>query len=304
VRISAPYAATVEILRAQADVTVRGFKSAVVVRACEGDLLLRHCDSADLGTVHGSLRVHDLAGDLKARTVGGDAKLRHILGAVELEAGGDVRIENPVSRAQIRTGGDASIAILPKPGTENRIVAHGDLRCYLPAGASAVVEAKAGGDVFVRLPSPGKESQTPTESAVFPLTLGKGDARLTLEADGDLWIGGWMDVDSWGEWRELGRDMGQLGMEFGMLAGEFGRWAERNMREKFTDYERQLRRKMDESRFARGRRSSGWDARPSQPPSPSGAGESERLSILERLQQGKITVDEAERLLAALEKNG
>ena len=119
-----------------------------------------------------------------------------------------------------------------------------------------------------------------------------------------------MDVDSWGEWRELGRDMGQLGMEFGMLAGEFGRWAERNLHEKFDQYDKRLRRRMEENKFGRDRRYSTWDATPSRPPtppappSPPGAGESERLSILEMLQKGKISVDEAERLLSAIEKNG
>jgi hypothetical protein len=302
-----PYNSKVEVVWAGADLVIREVKSAVVIGECMGDLLLRHCDGADLGTVHGSLKVRDLGGDLKARKVSGDAKLRHVLGAVEMEAGGDVRIEHPVSRAQIRAGGDASVAILPKPGSENSIAAHGDLRCYLPSGASAIVDGKAGGDTFVRLPSAGKESQSPMENGSLPVTLGKGEARLRVEAEGDLWIGGWMDVDSWGEWRELGHDMGQMGMEFGMLAGEFGRWVERNMHDKFDQYDKRLRRKMEEGKFARDHRRYSWNEtppRPPTPPSPPGAGESERLSILDMLQKGKITVDEAERLLSALEKSG
>ncbi len=302
--LKVPFNAKVEVLWAGADLIVRDIKSAVAIHESAGDVILRHCDSADLGTVKGDLKVRDLGGDLKAQSVAGDAKLRHVLGAVELEAGGDVRIEHPVSRAQIRAGGDASVAILPKPGSENSIVAHGDLRCYLPSGASVVVEGKVGGDSFVRFPAAGKETQPATENGSLPLTLGKGEARLRLEAEGDLWIGGWMDVDSWGEWRELGRDMGQMGMEFGMLAGEFGRWVERNMHDKFSEYDKRLRRKMEENKFAQDRRRYSWNA-PSQPAqSTPGAGESERLSILDMLQKGKITVDEAERLLTALEKHG
>jgi hypothetical protein len=298
-----PFNAKVEVVSAQADLVVRDIKSNVAIRQCAGDLVLRHCDSAELGEVRGSLNVRDIGGNLKAQTVTGDAKLRHVLGAVELEAGGDVRVEHPVSQARIRSGGDASVAILPKPGTENRIFARGDLRCYLPSGASIIVEGKAGGDAFMRYPSAENESQTPLKNGPFTVTLGKGEARLSLEADGDLWIGGWMDVDSWGEWRELGHDMGQLGMEFGMLAGEFGRWVERNMHEKFDQYDKRLRRKMEEARFARDRRYA-WDVTPPRPPSPPGTGENERLSILDMLQKGKITVDEAERLLSALEKSG
>ena len=302
-----PYTAKVEVVWTGADLVVRDVKSTVVIRECMGDLLLRHCDGADLGTIHGSLKVRDIGGDLKARNVSGDAKLRHVLGAVEMEAGGDVRIEHPVSQAQIRAGGDVSAAVLPKPGSENSIAAHGDLRCYLPPGVSVVVDGKAGGDTFVRLPSAGKESQSPMENGSLPVTLGKGEARLRLEAEGDLWIGGWMDVDSWGEWRELGHDMGQMGMEFGMLAGEFGRWVERNMHDKFDQYDKRLRRRMEENKFGRDRRRSTWNEtppRPPTPPSPPGAGESERFSILDMLQKGKISVDEAERLLTALEKSG
>jgi hypothetical protein len=272
-----------------------------------GDLLLRHCESADLGTVHGGLTVRDLGGDLKAQSVAGDAKLRHVLGAVELEAGGDVRMDQPASRVQIRAGGDASVAVLPKPGSENSVVAHGDLRCYLPPGASVVVDGKAGGDTFVRQLSGGKGPQPPLGDGSLPVTFGKGEARLKVEASGDLWIGGWINIDSWGEWRELGHDMGQMGMEFGMLAGEFGRWVERNMHDKFDEYDKRLRRKMEEGKFVRDNRRYSWNAAPPRPPSPSspaGAGESERLSILDMLQKGKINVDEAERLLTALEKNG
>jgi hypothetical protein len=307
-RIRAPFNAKIEVVLARADLVVRDIKTAVVIRECGGDLILRHCESADLGTVRGDLRVRDVGGDLKAQIVSGDAKLRQVLGAVELEAGGDVRIEQPVSQARIRAGGDASVALLPKPGTESRIYAKGDLRCYLPAGVSVVVDGKAGGDTFLRYPSSEKESQAPSKNYDFPVTLGKGEARLFLESDGDLWLGGWMDVDTWGEWRELGRDMGQLGMEFGMLAGEFGRWVERNMHEKFDEYDKRMRRKMEDSRFARDRRYSVWEAptppRPASPPSAPAAGESERLSILDMLQKGKISVDEAERLLSALEKTG
>jgi hypothetical protein len=298
-----PYNAKVEVVSAQADLVVRDIKSTVVIRQCSGDLTLRHCESADLGVLTGSLKAHDIGGNLKAQSIRGDAKLRHVLGTVELETGGDVRIEQPVSQAQIRAGGDASVAILPKPGTDNLISAKGDLRCYLPSGASVVIEGKAGGDTFQRYPSAGKESQSPSDNRSFPATFGKGEARLRLEADGDLWIGGWMDVDSWGEWRELGHDMGQLGMEFGMLAGEFGRWVERNMHEKFDEYDKRLRRKMEEAKFAADRRRSSWNANPPRPQSAPGAGESERLSILDMLQKGKITVDEAERLLSAIEKS-
>jgi hypothetical protein len=307
VRIRVPFAARVEVILARADLVVRDIKTAVVVRECAGDLILRHCDSAELETIRGDLRVQDMGGDLKAQNVSGDAKLRQVLGAVNLEAGGDVRVEQPVPQARIRAGGDASVALLPKPGSENRIYAKGDLRCYLPTGASVVLDGKAGGDTFFRLPIAEKESQPPAKENSFPVTLGKGEARLALEADGDLWIGGWMDVDSWGEWRELGHDVGQLGMEFGMLAGEFGRWVERNMHEKFDQYDKRMRRKMEESKFGRDRRRYAWDEtppRPPMPPSPPGAGESERLSILEMLQKGKISVDEAERLLSALEKSG
>jgi hypothetical protein len=300
-----PFNATVEVIWTGADLVVRDVKSTVVIRECMGDLLLRHCDGADLGTVHGSLKVRDIGGDLKARKVSGDAKLRHVLGAVEMEAGGDVRIEHPVSRAQIRAGGDASVAIFPKPGSDSSIAAHGDLRCYLPPGASAVVEGKAGGDTFVRLPAVGKETQSPMENGSLPVTLGKGEARLRLEAEGDLWIGGWMDVDSWGEWRELGHDMGQMGMEFGMLAGEFGRWVERNMHDKFDQYDKRLRRKMEDGKFAHDRHLHrySWNATSQPAQSTPGAGDSERLSILDMLQKGKISVDEAERLLSALEKS-
>jgi hypothetical protein len=64
---------------------------------------------------------------------------------------------------------------------------------------------------------------------------------------------------------------------------------------------------MEEGKFARDHRRYSWNEtppRPPTPPSPPGAGESERLSILDMLQKGKITVDEAERLLSALEKSG
>ncbi len=302
--LKVPFTAKVEVVKAGADLVVRDLKTSVVVRECMGDVILRHCDSADLGIVQGDLKIRDLGGDLKAQKISRDAKLRHVLGAVELDAGGDVRIEQPAAQVQIRAGGDASIAVLPKPGSENSIVAHGDLRCYLPSGASVVVEGKAGGDSFVRLPTDGKETQPVSENGSLPVTLGKGEARLRLEAEGDLWIGGWMDVDSWGEWRELGRDMGQMGMEFGMLAGEFGRWVERNMHDKFSQYDKRLRRKMEESKFTQDRRRYSWNAPSPQSPSATGAGESERLSILDMLQKGKITVDEAERLLTALEKKG
>ncbi|HEY5118313.1 MAG TPA: hypothetical protein VII90_02560, partial [Anaerolineales bacterium] len=65
-----------------------------------------------------------------------------------------------------------------------------------------------------------------------------------------------------------------------------------------------LRRKMEEGKFARDHRRYSWNANPPQSQPAPGTGESERLSILDMLQKGKISVDEAERLLSALEKSG
>jgi SHOCT-like domain len=297
-RVHVPSAASIEITEAGGDVVVREVKSTVSIRRCGGDLLVRHCERANLGSISGDLRARDVLGGLKAEKVGGDARLSQVADTVEIAAGGDVRIENPVAQALVQAHGDAAVAILPKPGTESRISAGGDLRVFLPAEVSVVLDGKAVGNTVIRYVS-GKDPQASVVSGPLPVTIGKGEARLTLDAGGDLWIGGWMDADAWGDWRELGRDMGQLGMEFGMLAGEFGRWVESNMREKFSEYDRRLRQKIDESRARRGY---GWSGNPPRPPSATGAGENERLSILQMLQQGKITVDEAERLFAALEK--
>lgn len=294
-----PFGATLEVGHGDADVSIREVRFGVAVSECGGDLRLRHCGGAVVGTVHGDLQIRDLVGNVKAEKISGDANLRHITGVVELSAGGDVRIEHPVSQARIEAGGDASVAIKPEAGSENRITAHGDVHCYLPVEASVKVNGLSGGDVAIHHSAlPQDQTPAPADRS-FQVTLGKGEAQLALSAGGDLWMGGWMDVDSWGEWRELGKDMGQLGMEFGMLAGEFGRWMERNLHDKFSEYDKRIRRKIDD-KAGSARRWGAWETA-TQRPAPA-ADENDRLKILEMLQSGKISVDEAERLLAALEK--
>jgi hypothetical protein len=215
--------------------------------------------------------------------------------------GGDLRLSHVEGAAQATSGGDAQVSLQPPPGTRSIIQAGGDLRCALPEQASVRVQIFAGGDMRVAVPTECEE-----EGEGCLVRLGEEEAELELRAGGDLSLRSgeskWVQPEvDFGEavaasvGAELGAQMADLESKLEGLSGELSFDTGRIGRRLRHAVERG-HRKAERARRLAEAVSGIAPGIPDELPT-----EEERMIILQMLEQGKLSVDQADNLLQALE---
>ncbi len=293
------------------DASFRGFSGDVSVRTVGGSLNLRSVGAAAVETVGGRVTARQLAGALSVDRAGGGAVVDQIQGDVRLPSlGGDVRLSRAEGEVQITAGGDAKVSLSPQEDANSDVTAGGDLNCYVAENASVHITLIAGGDVRLAVPVDATDIPGGCE-----IQLGDSKAELKLNCGGDLILRTGADAEE-----VAAVDLGEA------IAARVGAEIEAHMfdieegltglgdRLQTFDSDKignkirvsiekaQRKAAKAQRKAARHRRTAtaiksidfGTSAG-------NGASEKERLMILRMLEEGKISVEEAETLLGALD---
>jgi hypothetical protein len=200
---------------------------------------------------------------------------------------------------------DVVVHLDPKPGQEYYVLAGDDILVILPPDANATLSMH-GDNINVDIP--GVELEDTTSRTVV---LGEGVAKINLNAGGDLVVTSRQDAaesaSEYGNFAGMMFDWGGFGRELGQnisrRAQEAAERAARKAEAAGRRAERQLERQFGKHAGRRGARFSwSWDS--SQMPRASKAdpvSDEERMTILRMLAEKKISSEEAEKLLSALE---
>jgi hypothetical protein len=308
--LSAPVGATIEAETVGGDFAITGIEGEVAVRTVGGDVVGRRSGQLTFETVGGSASIRAVAGHLSVDSMGGDARIDGVEGDARLRSiGGDLKLAQASGVVDINAGGDARVAFSPHGKQESSIAAGGDIDCHLGAEASVEVYLSVGGDLRLAVPS---EMESTSKGSI--VKLGKGEATLKLSSGGDL------NLRSGGEGVNLdlgdaiaariGAEMQAEMAELEVQLRDFGDRVESDFNteriaQKMQRAVDKAQRKAEKARnraerkmnklstrqvdinFGRQKRSSSM--------------EEERLMILRMIEQGKISVEEAETLLQALE---
>lgn len=281
-----------------------------------GDLSLRAFGKTTCGTIGGDFLARKGAGDIQVARIGGDAVIDRISGNVSLNTvGGDLRLGRVDGEVVVSAGGDASIMLTTLSGESVSARAGGDLYCSLPRDASAKVTVSAGGDLI--LPE-GIGSVDDGDEKEF--TLGEGGASIDLFAGGDLWlqVGETSDFVSFADLGESIASQVESDVEAGIaemearleaLGAGMGTFSSDRIGEQVRRAVTRARRKAERGRrhvsqagkHAAKKRHSIHLEFGNTPSEKRKVSEDERLSILRMLEKGTITVEEAEKLMQALE---
>jgi hypothetical protein len=330
-------AATVqEIHGSLAAVDLSGSLTAELVHS---DVQLVDIAGARLSQAYGSVRARSVASDLVLDDVGGDIHARDIGGSLEIVNGyGTVQahdLHGGLDAGHI--AGDLSLKTALRPGQVYRAQADGEIRARFPAETSARFDLKSGTVVSARLPT--IEQQQPTHVIG---QAGAGEAEVILQADGDLWVQiQGHHKDSFDAWQEMDSISARIEAEIAEHLGQMSvdattqhkidramRQAERELAQAQRHLEQETHRAQERAQRAQklaekaakraqeriARQSRSWGVTfdtgsglfgpptPRRHARPSHASAEEQLAILKMLQENKITVEEAEQLLRALEE--
>jgi hypothetical protein len=260
------------------------------------------------------MQAKGVVGDLSVDVLGGDGVIQDISGSVFLRSvGGDLILEGINERMDCSVGGDISATIGSGAVGPMKLNAGGDLACRLLEGASAKVRLQAGGDFH--LPA-GMAASDEDDWRV--VTIDEGQQQVELSAGGDLSLRvGMHEVGAPEDFvgdilAEVDAKLAEMEARFSALgagldsfdADRIGERVRRAVRRAQRKTE-QTERKAMKAQAKLGKfnipniawTGSGFDAG-------EGAREAtdeERLAILKMVEEGKISVEEAENLFTALE---
>jgi hypothetical protein len=300
-----------------------------------GDASLHNIGAVTAKSISGDFSLRGGNGPCAIETVGGDASIRDVNGPLAIDSvGSDLYVRNVNGPVNVSVGADAVLYLEPISGPAYDVTAGDDLIVRLPAEVKVKLHLTGGSSESVHVDFPGVE--LPEECASCEVTIGEvaeGMPEMILTAGDDLLVTS--QAEKWefasgfdsGEWgippippippisplppdfsERINRRV-QAAMERSQIHAEsVGRRVEAAGRK----MEASMRRAEAKARAAEVRARRGqvdinigrwnWDLTPRGPiQTNEPISNDERLTILRMLQEKKITLADAEKLLAALE---
>jgi hypothetical protein len=305
---------------------------AITMETISGDVNLRNVGAVNCGTIDGDFTLRSGHGICAVDSIGGDGSIRDVDGMLTVEhVNADLYVRNVQGAVTVNAGGDVALYLTPLAGQVYDVSAGDSLTLHLPPDSNVSLHLSASSPDSIQVDFPGVE--IPEDCNSCEVTLGQkteGMVEMVLTAGDDLLVTSqadrWesaADFDS-GEWRvppipplpplspefserinrrvRASMERAQVHIEAaGRKAESAGRKAEAAMRRA----EAKVRAAEVRSRSWQGKVVVGGRTMVnfSGPVVPRGdpVSDDERLAILKMLQEKKISLEQAEQLLAALE---
>jgi hypothetical protein len=310
------------INRVGGDLTIEN-AGQIVVGKVGGRLAARKLASLALDKVGGRCVIEEVSGEFKVDKVGGDCSVVAVGAASINKVGGDIDLQCLTLSGATVAGGDIRLSVKSIENQTASVRAGGDVKLYLPDGAQINLEITSNSeDIRIQL----GDQVMRLDQEKYSYRMGEGSPILVIDARGDVTVSdeAWTPTDS-GEtfdrdeigidWDFSGIDetiarnveravarstrIADIGTRIGEKAARQGEAAARKAEKRIE----KMMRSMDIED-----RSIGPDWSPPEPPqapeapaAASGISEEERIAVLRMLQEKKISLEEAERLLDALE---
>ncbi len=309
VSLRIPRDASVFILKVGGDAALRGVTGNIEIKEIDNDLSIREAGMVAIDTVHSDFSLRGAKGHLYVKNAGGDVSIRDVDGSVTLDSvADDLALRGARGNISVNVGEDVVVYLEPKVDGEYTIAAGDDILLVLKPNANVTLTMH-GDEIDVDWP--GVERQDDVTERV--LVLGDGSAKISLKAGGDIRVTNDAEAgnsaEDFGNFAGMGFDWSGFGERISRQVEQATARAARRVEEAA---ERAGRHAERQARRWRGNVKAGgwsWDfspkgvPRPPTPPSPASepVAEEERIAILKMLAEKKITAEQAEQLLNALE---
>ncbi len=298
------------------------------VQKVGGDLAMQRVDQVEIGKVGGSLTVRQVNGVFQVGKVGGDLTAHEMGEKILVESvGGSGSIQMPGGEeCTLRVGGDLSIFFTRSVCTTTALRSGSSTSIYLPENVDSRFEVYSDAEeINLDLKKQSEPMNVTLDQRRYSFTLGEGQSRLELRAGSEIALSdsgkeppslsGEFDrlETSWNNARENRARYGWPGHFDPSRSAAWADMVSRRAQEAAHRAEQRVQaamRRMEESSHrAEHEAFFGWnpgEPPPTPPVAPpvgrdSKVSQQERMMVLQMLQENKITVEQAEALLSALE---
>lgn len=304
--LNIPRSASAQVDNVDGDVDVRTLAGALTIGAVTGDLTLRESGALTVSTLDGDLAIRSCAGSVSANRVDGDVSIRDVNGSVSLDSvAEDLFARGVMGSIRARVEDDVVIHLEPKANNAVDIVSEGDILLHVSANANAKLTLKADDaeDIEVQVPAASVSGVNPCE-----VVLGDGSgAVINLSAEGDILVTSESkeyesaaEFDFGSNWPlpdDFSERINRRVQEATRRASQKAEAAARRVEAATRNIDRKGKAQVN-MRVGRWN----WDLTPKGPVPPvEPVSDVERMTILKMLQEKKISADDAEKLLSALE---
>lgn len=300
-----PKGASVVITSIGGDASIRGVIGDIQLTDVGGDLSMRDVNNVAIEAVHADFSLRGGKGNLSVRKADSDVSVRDVDGDVNLDSiSDDLALRDVRGNVAANVGEDVVMYLNPKPGQTYAVNAGDDILLVMPPKSNATLTLSAD---EINVDWDGVENEEDATSRV--VILGDGSVNVTLSAGGDIRVSNRSDAgesaEDFGNFAAMGMDWSGFGERISRRVEQATERAQR----KIEAANRRIEQKAREAeRRGRGKVAFGvgrwnWDFSPKGVPVPpkQQVSDEERLAILKMLQEKKISAEEAEKLLAALE---
>jgi hypothetical protein len=292
-----PKASSIIVKKIDGDASIRGMMGGIEVQEIEGDLSIRDMDSASIGTLHSDFSLRGAKGHLSIKSALGDVSIREVDGSISLESvADDLALRDVRGNIHANVAGDVVLYLNPQSGNAYSVNAGDDILLVMPPKANATLTLSADS---IEIEWKGVRNDEDVTNRV--ITLGDGSAIVNLVAGGDIRVSNQPNA---GETAEDFGNFAGIGMDWSGFGERISRQVSRATKQA-EDVARRMDQKFSRSgsKVNAGMGRWNWDLSPKGVPMPSKppVSDEERLAILKMLQEKKITAEEAEKLLSALE---
>lgn len=304
--IRVPKGSSIYIKQITGDASIRGVTGVIELKNIEGDLSMRDVNSVAIDAVHSDFSLRGAKGSLSIRKADSDVSIRDVDGNVSLDSvSDDLALRDVRGNVAVNVGEDVVLYLNPQAGNTYSVNAGDDILLVMPPKANATLTLSAD-DIDVDWDN--VENEDDVTSRV--LILGDGSANVTLSAGGDIRISNRSDAgdsaEDFGNFAGMGMDWSGFGERISRRVEQATERAQkkieaasRRIEQKARDAERRGRGK---AVLEIGRWNWNLSSKGGVPvPPKQQVSDEERLAILKMLQEKKISAEDAEKLLSALE---
>ena len=304
-----PKSSSVFITRVEGDAAIRGVMGGLELKEIVGDLSIRDVDSVSIDTIQSDFSLRGAKGHLFVKSAHSDVSIREVDGNVTLDSvADDLALRDVRGNVIANVAEDVVLYITPQPGNTYSVTAGEDILLVMPPTANASLTLN-GDEIDIEW-----KGIAPDDDATSRVvTLGDGSASITLNAGGDIRVSNQSNAgdsaEDFGNFAGMGMDWSGFGERISRQVEQVTRRATKRADEavrRATDARKRAEEKV--SRKGRGGALEigrwNWDLSSKGvpiPSKPSPASDEERMVILKMLQEKKITAEDAEKLLSALE---
>jgi len=310
VSLRVPKSASVFIQHIEGDASIRGVMGGIELKEIESDLSIRDVNSVVIDTIQSDFSLRGAKGNLSIKNAQSDVSIRDVDGNVSLESvANDLALRDVRGNVSANVADDVVLYLNPQAGNTYSVTAGNDILLVMPPKANATLTLNAD-EIDIEW----KGVDLADDAVNRTIVIGDGSATVTLNAGGDIRVSNQPNA---GETAEDFGNFAGIGMDWSGFGERISRQVEQVTRRATKQADEAIRRATENRkrveerahRHMRGKLNVGighwnWDLSPNKG-APMQAqpqvSEEERMSILRMLQEKKITAEEAESLLSALE---